>query len=41
VNGTPSTSSKNKSNGKRKSTSGVPEHKSKKLNKKKKKLGIL
>jgi PWWP domain len=35
ANGTPATSSKKQSNGKRKSTGGVPEHKSKKLNKKK------
>lgn len=35
ANGTPATSAKKQSNGKRKSTGGVPEHKSKKLNKKK------
>ena len=35
ANGTPAASSKKQSNGKRKSTGGVPEHKSKKLNKKK------
>jgi hypothetical protein len=35
ANGTPATSSKKQANGKRKSTGGVPEHKSKKLNKKK------
>jgi PWWP domain len=35
ANGSPATSSKKQSNGKRKSTGGIPEHKSKKLNKKK------
>jgi hypothetical protein len=35
ANSTPATSSKKQANGKRKSTGGVPEHKSKKLNKKK------
>ena len=35
ANGTPSTASKKAANGKRKSTGGVPEHKNKKLNKKK------
>jgi len=35
ANGTPARSSKKQANGKRKSTGGVPEHKSKKLNKKK------
>ncbi len=35
ANGTPSTASKKAANGKRKSTGGIPEHKSKKLNKKK------
>lgn len=35
ANGTPATSAKKSSNGKRKSIGGVPEHKSKKLNKKK------